>query len=82
MASFPSLVPPRMRRWVVELQDGSQAEVVSVANAAKLLGVARVKMDLWVETGKVVICYDAKHRVRVLVPSLVALLEGTEATQS
>ncbi len=70
MPELPPL-PERMRRWVVERSDKTQTVVVTIGDAARLMNMRKAEMEVWIEKGRVVICYDPKGRVRVLVDSLL-----------
>ena len=63
-------LPPSIKGVSVRKEDGSKAEVVSLKDAAKLMGLSREHIKRWVKTGKVEICVDPNGNQMVFVESL------------
>lgn len=61
----PSIVPQRVHKG-----DGTDADVVTVIDAARLVGMKVGTIDAWIAEGKLAICYTPEKERRVFVDSL------------
>lgn len=70
-------LPPEIPGRPVTRIDGTATSCVTPDEAARLMGVSRVNVDLWIKTGKVDVCKDGRETY-VLVDSLWLLVPEEE----
>ena len=66
----PPLLPSPIKGISVRRDNGAKAHVVSLKDAAKLMGLNREHIKRWVKTGKVEMCIDPRGNHLVFVESL------------